>query len=160
MDAEMDHGPIVAIKSVPFTDENWPPRVDEFKSVMATEATKILLEILPQWFAGTAKTTEQDHSKATFTKKIMKADGEINLNGDPWKNYLKIQAFSGWPRTFFFVEKQLDPKKETGENMPPKKIRVTIQTASFDRENMLLKIERVIPEGGKEMSYDDFLRGL
>lgn len=145
MDAEMDHGPIVAVKKVLI--ENWPINILELKKILGKEGANTLCDTLPQYLDGSLKLTEQDHSKATFTKKITKPDGEIDLNGDQWKNYLKTQAFFGWPGTFFFTERH------------GKKIRVKINSASYDKENNKLVIERVTPEGGKEMGYTDFLRG-
>ncbi len=157
MDSEMDHGPIVAIKRVEISPEEWPPNILDLKKILAAEGAQILFDVLPSWFDGNAKLTEQDHSKATFTKKIIKADGEIDISDTAntadtgtkaWKNYLKTQAFFGWPGTFFFIERH------------GKKIRVSIKSAMFDRENNKLIIERVTPEGGKEMDYKDFLRGV
>lgn len=145
MDAEMDHGPIVAIKKVEI--QNWPVNILELKKTLGKIGADILVEALPSLFDGTIQLTEQEHSKATFTKKIVKADGEIDINGDQWKNYLKTQAFFGWPGTFFFTERHGN------------KIRVKINSASFDKENNKLNIEKVTPEGGKEMKYEDFLRG-
>lgn len=145
MDAEMDHGPIVAMSRVEI--QNWPVNILELKKILADEGAKILMEALLSYLNGSVKLQEQDHSKATFTKKITKADGEIDLNGDQWKNYLKTLAFFGWPGTFYFTERH------------GKKIRVKINSASFDKENNKLVIEKVTPEGGREMGYEDFLRG-
>ena len=145
MDAEMDHGPIVAMKKVEIP--NWPVNVLELKKILGKEGADILIANLEGYLDGSLKLAEQDHSKATFTKKITKADGEIDINGDQWKNYLKAQAFFGWPGTFFFTERH------------GKKIRVKINSASFDKENNKMIIEKVTPEGGKEMAYADFLRG-
>jgi methionyl-tRNA formyltransferase len=145
MDAEMDHGPIVAMKKVDV--ENWPVNVLELKKILGKEGSDILIASLEEYLDGSLKLVEQDHSKATFTKKITKANGEIDINGDQWKNYLKTQAFFGWPGTFFFTERH------------GKKIRVKINSASFDKENNKMMIEKVTPEGGKEMAYADFLRG-
>jgi len=78
-------------------------------------------------------------------KKIKKEDGLLDLTADPYKNYLKIQAFSGWPGAYFFTEYN------------GKKIRVLVKEAKF--QNGQLEIKRVIPEGRKEMGYNDFLRG-
>lgn len=159
IDSEMDHGPIVAMKKVEIAPDAWPPAIHDFEKIMAIEGANLLFEILPKWFDLTidtaGKITEQDHSKATFTKMIKKSDGEINLSDDPWKNYLKIQALAGWPGTYFFVERQKSHADEAH-----KKIRVSIKSASFDRENKILIIERVTPEGHKEMTYADFLRGV
>jgi methionyl-tRNA formyltransferase len=145
MDAEMDHGPIVAMKKVDV--ENWPVNVLELKKLLGKEGADILIANLVGYLDGSLKLVEQDHSKATFTKKITKADGEIDTSGDQWKNYLKTQAFFGWPGTFFFTERH------------GKKVRVKINSASFDKESNKMIIEKVTPEGGKEMAYADFLRG-
>ena len=87
----------------------------------------------------------QDHDKATFTKKVKKEDGLIELDGDPYQNLLKIRAFNEWPGTYFFAEKN------------DKQIRVKITDADLNGDK--LKINKVIPEGRKEMDYKDFLRG-
>jgi methionyl-tRNA formyltransferase len=71
--------------------------------------------------------------------------GELNLAADPYQNFLKIQALAGWPGTYFFTERA------------GAKIRVKITDASFN--DGVLTIEKVIPEGKKEMAYEDFLRG-
>jgi methionyl-tRNA formyltransferase len=70
---------------------------------------------------------------------IQKEDGLIDLSADPYRNFLKIQAYHGWPSAFFFAEKD------------GTKIRVKITEASF--ENGRLVITKVIPEGKKEMDY-------
>ena len=62
------------------------------------------------------------------------------------KNYLKILAFEEWPKTYFEADKH------------SQKIRVIIKKAVW--KNDTLEILTVIPEGKKEMSYADFLRGL
>jgi methionyl-tRNA formyltransferase len=90
------------------------------------------------------KAHEQDHTQATFAKKIKKEDGLIDLTGDPYKNYLKFLAYREWPTSYFFTEK-LD-----------KKIRVIIKEASY--ENGQFVIEKVLPEGKKEMFFKEFIR--
>jgi methionyl-tRNA formyltransferase len=60
---------------------------------------------------------------------------------------LKIQAYNVWPQAYFFLKKN------------DKDIRIKITKASYDSTNNKLIIEKVIPEGGKEMSYEDFKRG-
>ena len=165
LDAEMDHGPIIAQKIIEIL--NWPT-YEEFEEMMAIVGAHLLAETLPRWIDGKIVPTPQDHSKATYTKKITKEDGLIEFTVDELNNlhkldskkayeiFRKIQAFHEWPQVYFFIEK-------TGPNEDPnKKIRVKITQASFkklDDNEGLLFIEKVIPEGKKEMSYDDFLRG-
>ncbi len=144
VDEEMDHGPIVAQEEVDST--NWPPQASELEEKLARRGGQMLAGIIPKWIDGKIKEKEQKHSDATFTKKIIKKDGLLDLNDDAEKNYRKIQAFNIWPRTYFFIKKE------------DKEIRVVITDAIL--ENHKLTIKKVIPEGKKEIRYDLFLKNL
>lgn len=140
LDEKMDHGPIIAQAKVEV--DNWPPRADVLENILVKEGGELLAEVIPLWMKGEITPVEQDHDRATFSKKISKEDGLINLEEDDYKNYLKIQALFGWPGTYFFVNGK----------------RVKITDADFTNEKLV--INKVIPEGKKEMEYKDFLRGL
>lgn len=142
LDEQMDHGPIVAQRERVIGD--WPPKGSELTLDLAHFGGALLVEIIPEWRNG-LRGVPQDHWHATFTKKITKEDGLIELSGDPFFNYKKIRAFDGWPGAYFFTERN------------GKKMRVVVSEARY--ENGLLIITRVIPEGKKAMSYEDFLRG-
>ncbi len=147
LDSEMDHGPIVAQKKIEIL--RWPT-YEEFEEMMAITGAHVLAEILPGWIEGKLIAIDQKHANATYTKKIKKEDGLIDLNGDPYVNFRKIQAYHEWPQAYFFIEKE------------GKKIRVKITEASFESDEKSsgkLIIKKVIPEGKKEMNYDDFIRG-
>ena len=60
-------------------------------------------------------------------------------------NLLKIRAFDTNPRAYVMAEKKGKP------------MRVIVTDATL--EAGALRITKVIPEGKKEMAYDDFLRG-
>jgi methionyl-tRNA formyltransferase len=141
MDAEMDHGPIIAQKEV--IVEPWPPMADVLGKAIVNAGADLLVSILPLWIDGKLVEKEQDHSASTYTVMIKKEDGLIDLKDDPYKNFLKIQAYHGWPSAFFFVEKD------------GKKLRVKITKASF--ADGVLTIERVIPEGKGEMNFTDLV---
>ena len=142
IDAEMDHGPIVAQKEVAITE--WTT-YDEFEAFMACEGAHLLVSILPDWVAGKIRAREQDHSRATYTTKFKKEDALIDLAGDPYANFRKIQAFHTRPQAYFMISRN-------GVSM-----RVKVTAASF--KGGTLTIEKVIPEGGKEMTYADFVSG-
>lgn len=142
MDAEMDHGPIVADERVSI--DAWPPTAPELGNAIVSAGAKLLVRTLPDYLAGKIDTHEQDHAAATYTKKIEKSDGEIDLAGDPYKNFLKIQAFAAWPGAYFFAERN------------GKRMRVIVKKAAF--EGGSLRIVRVVPEGKREMDYADFIK--
>jgi methionyl-tRNA formyltransferase len=142
IDEKMDHGPIVAQKEIMVTE--WIP-YEQFEAMMGQEGGKLLSRILPQWISGEVTEKEQDHSIATHCSKITKEDGELDLSADPYINFRKIQAYNLWPQAYFFINHQ------------DKKLRVKVTKASFAARKLV--IEKVIPEGGKEISYTDFERG-
>ncbi|OHA83969.1 MAG: hypothetical protein A2408_02805 [Candidatus Yonathbacteria bacterium RIFOXYC1_FULL_52_10] len=142
IDEAMDHGAVVAQKKVSI--ENWPPRSVELERTLATEGGKLLVEIIPQWIAGSLVRREQDHDRATFCKKFAPADALVDIAGDPETALKKIRAFDRSPRAHFFVER--------GD----KKMRVIIIDADIEDGKFMIK--RVLPEGKKEMAYADFLR--
>lgn len=142
LDNEMDHGPLLAQEKL---DIEWPPYADELEKISAKTGAKILAKIIPDWISGKIKEVDQDHSLATICKKIEKSDAEIDLSQNPETLLRKIRAFNIWPGAFFF---------ETNKG---NKVRIIIKKARM--ENNTLVIERVVPEGKKEMNYSDYLRG-
>lgn len=141
MDSAMDHGPIVAKKDVVI--EPWPPQARTLGKAIVEAGSDLIVSILPDWIEGKIKEEEQDHALATYTKKIQKEDGLLDLKEDPYKNYLKIQAYDGWPSAFFFIEKD------------GQKTRMKVTQASF--EGGKLTIEKVIPEGKTETEYRNLI---
>ena len=140
IDEKEDHGPILVQKKVDITE--WPVGFFALQETLAKEGSKLLSEILPDYLSGKIKAKVQNESEVTHTIKIEKADGLIDLSAKPYNNYLKTLAFEEWPKTYF----------EIGDK------RVIITKAIW--KNNGLEILKVIPEGKKEMNYQDFLRGV
>lgn len=145
-DEEVDHGPIIAQKEI--VVPNWPPYAETLEDTLAREGAILLAETLPKWISGEIQPQEQKHGAATFTKKFTSEDGLVNLEDDPHVNIRKIRAFHQSPGAYFFIE----------HTKTDQKIRVKIKTA--DIEDGALKLGRIVPEGKKEMNYEDFLRGV
>ncbi len=143
LDEEVDHGPILAQAAI--TPEPWPFKRSMLEDLLWHEGGKLLAEAIPLLVEGSLPAEPQNHTEATFTEKLKKEDGLVDLEGDAYQNYLKFCAYEGWPGTYFFTKRG---DKET---------RVKIIDATYDNE--MFTPTRVIPEGKKEMAYEDFLRG-
>ena len=137
IDEEMDHGPIVAQASI--TPEEWPVRASILEELLAREGGKLLAEAIPPWLNEEFEASAQDHDNATFTKKIKKENGEIDLNADGYQNYLKFCAYDEWPGTFFFKG--------------GKRIKIT----DAEYKNGVFVPRKVIPEGKKETDYSSVM---
>ncbi len=138
LDEEMDHGPIVAQASVAL--EEWPTRGRILDEILFREGGKLLGDVLPELLQGKCTPEEQAHTKATYTKKITKADGELFDTDTDFMKYIKFCAYDGWPGTYFFTERN-------GKN-----VRVKVTDATFENGTFIPR--RVIPEGKKEMDFE------
>lgn len=119
--------------------------INETKELLREKLIKLggetLVKILPDIIThNKIDSTPQDESMASYCKKHKKEDGEINPNGNPIENYNKYRAFFGWPGIFFFKNNK----------------RIKITKAKYENNSFI--IERVVPEGKKEMNYLDFMR--
>ena len=132
MDAEMDHGPI--IKSQKLKVENM--NTEELGEKLFRRGGQMLADIIPKWTAGEIKAMPQDHSAATYTKKVDKKDGLIDPDGDHELNWRKFRAYHPWPSIYFFTANGT---------------RVKITAATFENGEFVIK--RVVPEGKKETDY-------
>lgn len=149
MDAEMDHGPILAQEITPLTETEWPLRGGELDVRMTTQGGRLLATTIPRYLAGEVVPREQDHEAATFCTKITKAMGELTLDphhlptgSTAYEFLLKVRAFDGWPETFFMHN--------------GKRIKIKDAAIAGDVFTPL----RVIPEGKREVDFVEFLRNL
>ncbi len=147
MSKEMDAGPILSQKQAVIPDmQNDPPRRDSLEELLAREGGELLVETIPAWISGNIKPREQDQNEVTYTKKIEKQDGLLNIFSDPLENLRKVRGYWGWPGAFMFF------KDKNGN-----KVRVVVKEAEIS--NGIFTPISVVPEGKKEMPWKDFLRG-
>lgn len=140
MDEKMDHGPILSSRRIERPRK--VPDALELEKVLATVGGELVSETVVACLEDRIEPIPQNHNDATYTKKITKEDARIDLNDDPYNNFLKIQAYKRF-RPHFFLHKD------------GKDLRVVIKTATYDTKNHTLVIERVIPEGEKEIPFSN-----
>lgn len=140
MDEKMDHGPILAQKSVEI--EPWPDHYENVEEKLGRAGGELLVEVLENKLVE----TPQDDTEATFVKMIKKEDGLLNLSDPAETNLRKVLAYSTWPGAYLFFT------RKTGEE-----IRVVVKDATI--QDGVFTPTRVIPAGKKEMDWASFLRG-
>ena len=135
LDKKMDHGPIVAQARMEVNQ--WPIRGKILDEMLSREGGKLLSEIFEPWLNKKIIPKPQKHSSATFCHFLKKSDGEILDTDTDYEKYLKYCAYDGWPGTFFFDKNN-------------KRIKIT--EAHMNKAGKFI-IDKVIPEGKKEMKY-------
>lgn len=138
VDAEMDHGSIIAQEKMALTNQTFL----DLREQAAKIGVELILNYLPKYLSGELKPVPQNHSEATFTKKIEKTDGELKDEDTAETNYKKFRAYTPWPGVYFFQDG----------------MRVIIKQAHLANGEFI--IERVVAEGKKEMDYSTFTQSL
>ncbi len=141
MDTQMDHGPILSSQEITATP--WPPSITQLREELTREGGRLLATTIHKWLNGQITPQEQDHSRATYCRKITKKDAELDPSDEPAFNYRKILAYQEWPRPHFFI------------NYQGKRMRIIVTEAELTPQKELL-IKRIIPEGKKEMDWQEF----
>lgn len=115
----------------------------ELRARLVSIGAQVLIDLLPSFEEGTLAGVPQDESLVTFSGKLRKEDGRLSLSADARTNWNTYRAFAESPGTHFFMSKN------------DKQLRVKLLSAVF--ENNLFVPVRVVPEGKKEMAYQDLL---
>ncbi len=143
LDADIDHGPILAQEKI---NIEWPPYEEDLEKIAGEVGGNMLGTVIPQWIQGAIQPIEQNHTLATLCGKIEKEQGELFETDSVETKLRKIRAFHVWPSAFFYFTHK------------DKKIRIKVTRAHIENDELV--IEKIIPEGKKEMNYRDFLKGL
>ncbi len=144
IDKEMDHGPILLQSTLSIADNDNSHTVEIKAGQMGGEMISQIFEVYTE---GHLLAKEQGHELATYCKFINKADGAIKLTEDVETIKNKFRAFTPWPGIFF-----MHIHKENN-------IRVKVSAINFEAEDIANLIQKVIPEGKSEMTFESFKNG-
>lgn len=165
MDKGMDTGPALAQRTVPVAAED---TTGSLTMKLADIGARLLIETLPQWFAGGIKPQPQDEIRATYTRVIAKEDGKMDWSLTALELWRWVRAYDPWPgcytwwqgRRLKVIEAVPLPggkSEETGKVMAlpaAAKTAVGVQT-----RDGILGLVKVQLEGKRAMSAGEFIRG-
>jgi methionyl-tRNA formyltransferase len=137
MEYKMDSGPIIVQEKIKILPEE---KAGELRKRLIKIGGELLVKTIPVFIENKIMPILQDETLATYCKKIKKEDGLLDLNDDGIKNYNKFRAYATWPRTFFFKDGK----------------RIIITDVKLEDNKFVIK--KVLPEGKKEIKYEEFLK--
>lgn len=140
LDEEVDHGPILTQVEEPISKNDTSESLYDRLFKLGAGSIVSTIEL---YLKGKIKPYEQNHKEATFTNRLTREDGFIDLENPPKPEILNrmIRAYYPWPGVwakFKVHPDKVGTKFKVIKFLPDKKIQV---------------------EGKKTMSYKDFING-
>lgn len=143
MDDEVDHGPVIAMAELAIGSSD---RYAILVAKLAELAAKLVVKTLPRYLNAEISPVVQDHSKATFTKKLQRDDGLLDTAKPAQELERQVRAYWPWPGSFVWLIDSSGAKK-----------RLIIHQAHVDNNRLVPDLVQL--EGKKPASWAEFTRG-
>ena len=155
---ELDSGPVSNTYKIKLNQNDNAGEISEKLSLLAAEK---ILNIVDDIFEDKVKFNDQDHSKATYAKKILKTEGQINWNDDALKTIGKINGLFPSPGAYFNFDgeryKILKAQIGSGKGKAGEVLTDKLEIACG--ANQSIKIIEIQRQGKKPQKIDKFLLG-
>ena len=160
MDEGLDTGPLLAQRSVELSGDE---RTSELTDRLFALGAAMLEEMLPEYVEGRLAPSPQPGEGVTLTKRMAKADGDIDWTESALAIERKVRAYDPWPgtstswggRRLSVVEAAL----AQGPGLAPGEVGSVGGETLVGTGEGALRLLRVKLEGRPETGVDEFLRG-
>ena len=166
MDKGLDTGPVYRQLEMTVDDRITAP---ELEQALARLAGAAIGKCVRQLAAGELTAVEQDHAAATLSRKIRKSHASLDWTREAEVLSRQIRAFFPWPSTVFAFPhggRLLTVKILAGRPVdvaggdPGRILSIASEGITVACRRGALLLEKVIPEGKKEMRAVDFANGF
>ena len=155
---ELDSGPICNIYKIKLDDDKNAQEISERLSLLAAEK---ILDNIDNILDNKAEFIDQEHSKATYAKKIDKAEGKINWNEDAYTILGKVNGLYPSPGAFFNFngERYKILKAQIGNGLGETGEVLSNELEIACKNNKSLKILEIQRQGKKTQKIGEFMLG-
>ncbi len=157
MNENLDEGPVCKKYSLEISEKM---NSEELSEKLSTLASEKILDILDNIYDGNLKFADQDHSRATYAKKIKKSEGKIDWNEKADQIIGKINGLYPYPGAFFMFNgeryKILKAEKSYTNGIAGNIISEDFEICCGEGSVKVLTIQR---EGKKVQQIKEFLLG-
>ena len=155
---ELDSGPVGNIYKIKIDKTQ---NVQEISEKLSNLAAEKILDNIDDILEDKAKFVEQDHSKATYAKKIDKQESQIDWNNDASTIIGKINGLSPSPGAFFSFngERYKILKAEIGNGIGDVGEVVSNQLEVACNNNQSIKIFEIQRQGKRSQKISEFMLG-
>ena len=155
---ELDTGPISNIYKIKLDYKDNAQEISEKLSLLAAEK---ILDNIDEVLEDKAKFTDQDHSKASYAKKIEKTEGKITWNDKALNIISKINGLFPTPGAFFNFngERYKILKAEIGNGLGEVGEVISDELEIACASNQSIKVIEIQREGKKPQKINEFKLG-
>lgn len=161
MDAQMDHGPILAQSSAALTGEETN---ESLHQKLAESGVPLLIQTIKDYLAEKITPQPQNEAEATYCQTITKEDGRIAWQDEAVKIKNKIYAFYPWPATWTILNGQrlkiFPPVEISDEPLRPGQVKINGEQLIIGTGAGSLLLHQIQLEGKKPTDTGSFIRGL
>lgn len=160
----LDAGPVADVQTVPIDILDTAADVE---AKLAQACVSLLARCLPSVAAGTQPFTEQDSARATYCRKLEKADGVLDFTQPAEALAARINGLMPWPGCAVEINGQLVKLglADVGRPLNEQSVEAGVVLGA-DAEGLLvgtgegvLRLRKLQRPGGKLLPAADFLRG-
>ena len=158
MNEELDSGPISNIYKIKIGKNQ---NAQEISEKLSTLAAKKILDNVDDILEDKAKFIDQDHSKATYAKKIHKEESQIDWDEDASKIIGKINGLFPSPGAYFIFnnERYKILKAEIGNGIGQVGEIISDQLEVACNNNQSIKILEIQRQGKRPQKISEFMLG-
>jgi|TARA_B100000902_G_scaffold183229_1_gene175946 methionyl-tRNA formyltransferase len=155
---DLDSGPVSNVYKIKIDHNHNAQEISEKLSFLAAEK---ILDNIDEVLEDKAKFIDQDHSKATYAKKIDKKEGQINWNIGALKILGRINGLIPFPGAFFNFngERYKILKAEIGNGIGKVGEVISDKLEIACGKNQSLKILEIQRQGKKPQKIGEFMLG-
>jgi methionyl-tRNA formyltransferase len=160
---ELDAGPMFARVTRPIGPDETSLEVEQ---ALAAIGGDLLIDVVEQVAANTAREEPQDHGRASYAHKLMKAEGTIDWALSAGRIHNLVRGLQPWPLVSThlgdrrFLLHRTGRTRDRSEAVPGTIVEATgdrLQVVAGDGE--VLRILQLQPEGRRVMTAREFLAG-
>jgi methionyl-tRNA formyltransferase len=164
IDAGLDTGDILATQPIPIQpDEN----AQQLHDRLACIGAQLLLQTLPDYLDGHIVPQPQDHTAASYARKLTRSDGQLDWRLPAPQLHNRIRALTPWPGSFTHLPASPHPvllkvwkadlAHDQGE--PGRILKTTADLIRVACGDAALDIRSLQREGGRQLTPREFLSG-
>ena len=170
LDAGIDTGPTLLSRSLSLAEDE---TTGSLTPKLAELGAQALLNVLPQWIAGSIVPQPQDELQATHTRMLRKEDGLLHWDKPAAVLARQVRAYTPWPSSYTHwrgkllkileahpLSVEIDTlEQDVQPGLVSTREEVGHQVLAVVTGSGFLIVTRVQLEGKKAMSSGEFLRG-